>query len=176
MDFDNNRGLINTKKGLVFKKLVNPHSKGCKWQIIGKELWQTWQIRRIMKLLFSDLALARKAVFSLCFPRPATAGSSGEVTCSFASPRNSRSSCWSAPTMQCPRWCIGSCGTWLVSWRSAGGYTQKIWLPCVKMCWGKGESPPKKWWLRLRSMLEIWQLQGVNHGKVIFIWQRSDRR
>ena len=143
-------------------------------EIIGKELWQTWQIRRIMKLLFSDLALVRKAVFSLCFPRPATAGSSGEVTCSFASPRNSRSSCWSAPTMQCPRWCIGSCGTWLVSWRSAGGYTQKIWLPWVKMCWGKGESPRKKWWLR--SMIEIWQLQGVNHGKVIFIWQRSDRR
>jgi hypothetical protein len=44
----------------------------------------------------------------------------------------------------------------------------------VKMCWGKGESPRKKWWLR--SMIEIWQLQGVNHGKVIFIWQRSDRR
>ena len=38
----------------------------------------------------------------------------------------------------------------------------------------RGKGPRKKWWLR--SMIEIWHLQGVNHGKVIFIWQRSDRR
>lgn len=74
---------------------------------------------------------------------------------------------------------VSSVMYWIL-WDLASVMKERWWLHSENLVTlsedvlGKRGSPRKKWWLR--SMIEIWQLQGVNHGKVIFIWQRSDRR